>query len=89
MKQERPRLVCLSPHALVTRAAEGVGEGRVAEGGGVRRCEVSRRSVRYQGASGSREATQTGMVNRSVALMIRRAVLKNRKATQTGKVNLK
>ena len=43
---------CL-PHALVTRAGEGVGEGRVEEGGGVsvrvRGCEVSRRSVRsYQ-----------------------------------------
>ena len=31
---------CL-PHALVTRAGEGVGEGRVEEGGGVRGCEVS------------------------------------------------
>ena len=30
---------CL-PHALVTRAGEGVGEGRVEEGGGVRGCEV-------------------------------------------------
>ena len=37
MKQEGPRLVCPSvsvstliiPHALVTRAGEGVGEGRV------------------------------------------------------------
>ena len=32
---------CL-PHALVTRAGEGVGEERVEEGGGVRGCEVSR-----------------------------------------------
>jgi hypothetical protein len=31
---------CL-PHALITRAGEGVGEGRVEEGGGVRGCEVS------------------------------------------------
>ena len=39
---------CL-PHALVTRAGEGVGEGRVEEGGGVRGYKVSRRSVRsYQ-----------------------------------------
>jgi hypothetical protein len=30
---------CL-PHALVSRAGEGVGEGRVEEGGGVRGCEV-------------------------------------------------
>ena len=28
---------CL-PHELVTRAGEGVGEGRVEEGGGVRGC---------------------------------------------------
>jgi hypothetical protein len=41
MKQEGPRLVCLSivveclPHGLVTRAGEGVGEGRVEEAGGV------------------------------------------------------
>jgi hypothetical protein len=39
-------------HALVTRAGGGVGEGRVEEGGGVRGCEVSRRSVRgYQAVS--------------------------------------
>jgi hypothetical protein len=43
---------CIS-HALVTRAGpEGVGEGRVEKGGGVRGCKVSRRSVRgYQAAS--------------------------------------
>ena len=40
MKQQGPRLVCLSVYpmyddALVTRAGEGVGEGRVEEAGGV------------------------------------------------------
>ena len=46
-------------HTLVTRAGDGVGEGRVSEcddqrveeGGGLRGCEVSRRSVRgYEAA---------------------------------------
>jgi len=51
---------CL-PHALVTRAGEGVGEGRVEEGGGVRGCEVSRRSVRgYQAAVCVHVDTQSG-----------------------------
>ena len=51
---------CL-PHALVTRAGEGVGEERVEERGGVRGCEVSRRSVRgYQAAVCVHVDTQSG-----------------------------
>jgi hypothetical protein len=51
---------CL-PHALVTRAGGGVGQGRVEEGGGVRGCEVSRRSVRGdQAAACVHVDTQSG-----------------------------
>ena len=47
--------------ALVTRAGEGVGEGGVEEGGGVRGFEVSRRSVRgYQAAVCVHVDTQSG-----------------------------
>jgi hypothetical protein len=48
------------PHALLSRAGEGVGEGRVEEGGGARGRWESRRSVRgYHAAVGVHVDTQS------------------------------
>jgi hypothetical protein len=64
MKKEGPGLECLSVASTPSTSYEGgggCGEGRVEEGGGVRGCEVSRRSVRgYHTAVCVHVDTQSG-----------------------------